>query len=243
MSTKSQIESTEDYTIFKEITSNREVDEKHVRKLMSSIRTKNLLELNPIIVNNSMQVIDGQHRLEAAKRLKETIYYVVSDKLSKSDIAELNANQKKWSLNDYINYFTIEGVESFQILSKFINTHSWIKPTTALKLVSSSGKYDRASFYSGKIDVDNVYQAHQVATLCTKIRNLYVGYDFVYTSMFIMAIRQCFSTPEFNEDVLIEQIQRQPRTLVQCVNTDQYLELLQELYNYRKHHKNTISWI
>src|SRR5690606_774965 len=77
---------TTDYSIFGEIESNREVDLRHVRKLMKAIEKRNLLHLNPIIVDEQNRVIEGQHRLEAAKQLQVPIYYITDNTVNKSDI-------------------------------------------------------------------------------------------------------------------------------------------------------------
>ena len=58
---------TTDYDIFKGIVGNRKVEKKHVEMLTGAIDRNNLLNVRPIIVNEEMMVIDGQHRLEAAK--------------------------------------------------------------------------------------------------------------------------------------------------------------------------------
>lgn len=60
-----QIYKTKDYTSFRAIVSNREVNKAHVKKLAASIRKKNLLYIRPVIVNDRMEIIDGQHRVAA----------------------------------------------------------------------------------------------------------------------------------------------------------------------------------
>lgn len=72
-----EILKTKDYGSFKEINSNREVDQRHVRSLVAAIEQKNLLHVNPIVCNADMEVIDGQHRLEAARALGVEIYYTL----------------------------------------------------------------------------------------------------------------------------------------------------------------------
>ena len=51
--------------------------EKLIKNLMQSISYRNLLAWRPIIVTKNFLVIDGLHRLEAAKRLGVEIYYEV----------------------------------------------------------------------------------------------------------------------------------------------------------------------
>ena len=56
-----QVCETTNYSMFSYMVGNREVVHKHVLNLAKSIKVKDL-EI-PIIVNEMMQVCDGQHRL------------------------------------------------------------------------------------------------------------------------------------------------------------------------------------
>ena len=60
---KPVIQRTNKYDLFKRIESNREVNPAHLKKIEKSISEKNFLHLYPIIVNERMEIIDGQHRL------------------------------------------------------------------------------------------------------------------------------------------------------------------------------------
>lgn len=66
-----EIFKTKDYDSFLVITSNREVNKAHVKKLAQSIRRRNLLFLRPVICTPAMEVIDGQHRIAACQLLGE----------------------------------------------------------------------------------------------------------------------------------------------------------------------------
>ena len=95
---------TSDYSIFKKHESNRVINELALRKLINSIKSKNMLELRPILVDSQMRVIDGQHRLEAAKALRVPIFYLMKKESESLDIILLNT-QKRWSIEDYLNFF------------------------------------------------------------------------------------------------------------------------------------------
>ena len=56
---------TRDYSMFKTVTGNREVDKGHVQKLKREIQKKDL-DL-PIFINENDEVVDGQHTLQARK--------------------------------------------------------------------------------------------------------------------------------------------------------------------------------
>ena len=64
-----QIHSTYDLSIFKILDGNRNINLGHVERLVKSIEENGFLKM-PIIVNDNFDVIDGQHRLMAAKKNK-----------------------------------------------------------------------------------------------------------------------------------------------------------------------------
>lgn len=92
-------------------------------RLVASIRKRNLLHVNPIVVDKDMRVVDGQHRLEAASILGVEIYYI-EENIDRRDISMLNSNQKNWNAMDYINFYTVEKNSSFIQISSLVNKYS-----------------------------------------------------------------------------------------------------------------------
>ena len=82
---KNKIHSTTDYSQFKYIKGNRELVEAHVKKLSDQISKKDFQI--PIIVNEKMEVCEGQHRLEAYKSLGMPITYMIKEGLVIQDIS------------------------------------------------------------------------------------------------------------------------------------------------------------
>ena len=63
---KPQIQETTDYKIFKGVVGNRVINSTNVANITKSIAKENLLAQNPILVEEeTMRVLDGQHRLES----------------------------------------------------------------------------------------------------------------------------------------------------------------------------------
>ena len=58
---------TRDYSMFKKVRGNRPVDQAHVKQLKKLIAEKDLMD--PIRVNSNIEVVDGQHTLQARKEL------------------------------------------------------------------------------------------------------------------------------------------------------------------------------
>lgn len=114
---------TNNYDLFKKHPSNTPINETIVQKLVDSMQQKNMLMVKPILVNEKMQVLDGQHRLEAAKKLNLAVHYIVQKDAEDMDMVLLNANQRTWKLVDYHNFFVTQGSPEYRKLEDFTKQH------------------------------------------------------------------------------------------------------------------------
>ncbi len=221
--------STSDYSIFRDFSSNREVDHKHVNKLVSAIRKRNLLHVNPIVVNKDFAVIDGQHRLAAAKSLGVEIYYIQED-INRKDISMLNSNQKNWTAMDYINFYTVEKNNSFIQLSQLINHYPDMAVSALLTLSNSEGRRDIVQLKDGYIDVLCIDHAKEVCKTCSDLYQRFQK-NFVFDSRFPLAIGKAIKAENFKIERLVEQIELNPRAFTPCHTKIQYLDMIKEIYN------------
>ncbi len=77
--------------------------------------------ISPIIVNEYMVVIDGQHRLEHAKKAGVPIEYIVKPGLTEHDIVRMNTTQRPWSLLNFIESYANQGSEEYVSLLNLLN--------------------------------------------------------------------------------------------------------------------------
>jgi hypothetical protein len=75
----------------------------HVKRLKESFQKAYLL--SPIIVNEKFEIIDGQHRFEAAKQIGVPINFLVAPKYGLKEVQMLNENMKNWKNEDYLNAY------------------------------------------------------------------------------------------------------------------------------------------
>lgn len=225
------MKSTTDYSIFKEFSSNRELDEKHVRKLAKAISSRNLLHVNPIIVTEDLRVIDGQHRLAAAKSLNVPIYYI-SGEVNRRDISKLNSHQKNWNAMDYINFYTIEKIPEFVQFSNLVNHYPKMKVSALLSLSSEDNSRNLTDLKSGFIDVTDIETAKQVSDHCCKL-NTDFGYTFVFDSRFPGALKKAIKTKGFDIVNFYRKLSASPRSFVPCHTINEYTKMIEEIYNYK----------
>lgn len=118
-----EVKQTNVYDMFSYIKGNRPVTKVHVNMLVKAISNKNLLHLAPILVNKSMQVIDGQHRLEAAKVLKVPVYYMVDSDATSNDAKVLNTVINKWNLRNFIDAYVEKGNDNYIKLKQLMEDY------------------------------------------------------------------------------------------------------------------------
>lgn len=231
------MESTKDYSIFREFSSNREIDQKHVNQLVRSIEKHNLLKVNPIVVDKQMRVIDGQHRLAAAQILDVEIYYI-QDEINRKDISLLNSNQKNWSAMDYINFYTVEKVPAYMKFSNLVNNYPRMKVSALLELANIDGVRNIKDLKEGDLNVSNIDEAKEVCEICKDMYSILLK-AFVYDSKFPLALSKALAAENFKIERLFEQAKAFPRDFVACHSKVQYMEMIKEIYN-RNLSKNKI---
>ena len=212
------IRHTSDYDQFKVIVSNREVDKRHVKKLAQSIKHRNLMFIKPILVNSRLEIIDGQHRLEACRIIGEPVHYMVVDGLDKDDIAILNTAQKNWTMLDFINFFTIEGLPAYREISKLINEFPEQRITSLMNI--ACGRYTN-TVRSGNLRIGNIERARQLCAWSRKLRNQ--GYEFVTERNFMLTLNRVIAT-QVEFESLISRIM--PDTFFKCHSEAEYKKMI-----------------
>ena len=120
---------TDELDKFKLDERNRSTTPNHVKELMDSMKENGVIKA-PIIVNEKFIVLDGQHRLEACKRLNLPIYYMVIDGYGMKEAVQMNANLRRWVLNDYIEYFAADGNADYVFLKRMLEKYK-VSPRVA----------------------------------------------------------------------------------------------------------------
>ena len=131
---------TKDYSIFKRLIGNRDIPESRISKIVESIQTIGWVH-NPIIVNEKMEVIDGQGRLTALQRLKMPIEYIIAEGAGNKECIYMNMNMVNWKLSDFIKSYAEQGNENYQrllsLMQRYANGNLDIISTAVYRLSKS----------------------------------------------------------------------------------------------------------
>jgi len=229
-----QILNTSDYSLFKRISGNRVVNKAHVKKLAQSIAEDTELSAYvPVIVNDKMQVIDGQHRLEALKTLKLPIYYVKAGGLGLTDVQALNTRTKVWGPMDFAKSYAELNKKDYITYLAFRNKYKLPHNVTMSFLGKNTGGggSSKEMFRNGKF---KVLDAILAAQLCENLLKVSKYYPRAKSQEFALAFKTAFSHPKYSQSQLIEQMSKHPKLVHDCLSTEDYLRMLETLYNYHQ---------
>jgi len=232
-----QVHTTTNYSLFKTLNGNRDVNQLHLKRLRESINNNHLTTI--IMVNEKFEIIDGQHRFLISQELKLPINYIISKNYGLNEVQILNANMKNWTVIDYVNGYCDLGFKDYIIYRDFVNEYEFSNQV-ALYLLSGefvSGSKENSisvKFKDGTFKVKDLNNAKRIADKIMMIEPYYKGY---LRRSFIYALVGMFNNENFEFTEFIAKLKQQPTTLQDCTNTSQYKSLIEEIYNYRRREK------
>jgi hypothetical protein len=237
--TSKEVLTTKDYFMFKPIDGNRALDQLHVKKLHKSMKDSYLFTV--IIVNEKYEIIDGQHRFEVLKELNLPLNYIICYGYGLDEVHILNKISKKWNSDDYMNGYADLGIENYVIYRNFKNKYKFGHDECMAMLSgvnSGHGKilYD---FRNGSFKIVDIEEANMFAERLWSLSDLYPGFKrrhFIYTMLAL------FDNKNFEFDQFVSKLKLQRTMLTDCVDTKQYLALIEEIYNYKRKEKVNLRY-
>lgn len=208
---------------------------------MASISMRNLLKFRPILINSGFEVIDGQHRLEAAKRLETPIYYNLQEELDHEDVIILNTNCKEWMLSDYYNMHVCKQNDNYIKFKRFIEKHT-LGISTCLALFGfhrnqqalkdfKSGKFTFPTAEEiAKIEENILYIRHIIELL--KKYSIHSPRQYISKPVFWAALNNFISNDQVNIDVFFKRITAKANMFRPLTTLKDYYNFFKELYNF-----------
>jgi len=247
---------TMDYSLFKTLKGNRNINQAHLYRLTKSIGEQYLL--SPIVVNDRFEIIDGQHRFNAAKANNLPINYIVAPGYGLREVQVLNTNSSNWRNEDYLKAYCDMGMEpyikfrdfmkrwpDFKFASAFAIACQRNTPTTSIRVkhtrsaTNKRGAVHRNFFADGYMVLADTAIIEKTAKQITDFKPYYAEYTRI---TFVQAMLGIFSLEQYDHEKMIQKLKLQPSALVNCVSIKQYRQLLTEIYNYRSRDKVSLEF-
>jgi len=234
-----QVHTTTDYSLFKTLNGNRDVNHLHLNRLKESMKRNHLTTI--IMVNEKFEIIDGQHRFLISQELKLPINYIISKNYGLAEVQILNANMKNWTTTDYVNGYCDLGYKDYEIFRDFVADYGFQSQVAVLLLSGQqqgscgSGIVNpQVRFKEGLFKVKDLNNAKRMADKLKMIEPYYNGYQ---RRSFVVAMYSMFKNENFEFTEFIAKLKQQPTTMQDCTSRTQYKVLIEEIYNYRRRDK------
>lgn len=232
----SKIQSTHNYSRFKFMEGNRPINNARVRKLIKGIKRKNMLQQFPIVCQKNstgLYIMDGQHRFTAAQSLGVPVFFVESKNIELSDVAATNSAQKGWSAKDFVASYASQGNQEYIKLRDFIDEHGLSVTISANILaghLDDSGGTLSHKIIAGTFKVTDVEFANRVASA---VRACLQHFKHAKDRGFAIAIARLLRVKGFTITRFVQKLEHQSAKLVKCASWLQYVELIEEIYNWK----------
>lgn len=239
---------TTDYNQFKILTDNREVNQIHVKRLVESFNEMHLV--CPIIVNEKMEVIDGQHRLQASIETGLPIYYIQVPGYGIKEVQRLNANQKNWTKLDFLEMYCAQGKKTYQEFKEFMDHFPELSFQACERILTgiSNGtrqgkmnghKVQMMDFQEGKLNIPSLGLSYKNARKVMDFKDYYDGFS---RGAFVSAVLPLFKSKNYDHKEMLYKLGVAPKKLTHCQNVVQYRMLLEDIYNWKRQKENKVSF-
>lgn len=135
---------TRNYSMFKYVDGNRNIDERNVIKLASDIRRRG--QIQPVLVDSEYYVIDGQNRIAACEKLRVPVKWEITslNGLPRLEyIQAVNTQRKNWGWKNYLKMYCQMEKPAYlnykKLMGRFMFDH------TAMLAVILSRRWDGGS--------------------------------------------------------------------------------------------------
>lgn len=231
---------TKDYAVFKQMKGNRDVSEKHVKNLMASMKRDNLIKYQTITVNENFEIVDGQHRFEAAKRLGIHVHYKVKVGANYKTAGILNHASEEWKFLNYLENFATNKHTDYIKLQTFQDQNDISLKKFCFLISKEQKKIFEDKFKTGEFylvdDLDAISQKikiiNEVITFLDSILFL-DNKKFLNSDNFFRSIYKMMEK-EIDIDKFKEKLSLKYQTIRQMSGYKDYVNLLTDIYNWKK---------
>ena len=226
-----KILTTKDYSIFKKLNGNRDTDINRINKIIDSIQEVGYIT-SPILVNENMEVIDGQGRLEAFKQLEIPVEYIIQKGAGIKECVSMNIYQTNWKLIDYIKSYKDLNIKSYVLYYKLIEKYKNLNITIIYTALNGYGKPEHKEIREGQLRFTE--EQYEAAVKKLDYLEKFIPYFNKINGKFgqlARAILICYDIKNVDKDRLFEKITTNIRTMTPWIGLPGALQSIEEVYN------------
>jgi hypothetical protein len=229
-----KIEKTKNYELFVKNDEQRPINVGHAKRLAANMVKYGFIPSKPIQAyrkGNKLVVVDGHHRLEAAKAANIPVCYVVEEKTSQDTMASENSLVKKWVTDDFVRLYASRGIPEYKEIMNYAAQGIPIGLVVMMLAgwTGGIGNNNRALQFGAYKIKTRKYADAAVAI----IKEFGQANDTVKNRTFITCLVKCMVVPAFSVEFFVGKLRANIGMLDKTSNADQMLAQFESIYNYR----------
>lgn len=222
------VQTTNDYGRFKYIESNRTISKPHVQHLIQSFEANpGLISTRPILVNENMEIIDGQHRLQACITLRLPVHYMVAEGTNVESAQLMNALQKGWGLMDYARSFAMNGKSDYREFLRLIEEYPIASTILMIYCVGKAEHKINVKFKRGEFKMMD--DKKLIEKRLSMLEDFAEVLPFWRDYNFGKAIHEVFRLPGYDHEHMLRKLVHTP--IKRQVTRTDYVRELESTYN------------
>jgi len=231
---------TKEYSRFKYIKGNRPINQRKVKRIIDDIKKGVVfLKYCPIVVNEEMEILDGQHRFHVSQKLKENVYYIIAKDFTIQEIAKINSKTEKWKNEDFLNCYIKQNNPHYKELRNFLFEYNLsIGLGVSVLFTGKFGGGGRIleAFREGQFEVKYLKETKAFF----EFAELFKDFNHYSTRPFLSALQTIYESGKCDHTRLVENFNKLIDTIERQTNPKQYLTELEKIYNHRLRERVTI---
>lgn len=228
--TNTIVQSSTNYKQFKLIGANRIVSKGHVEALKKAFEEiGNLTATQPILVNEKMEIIDGQHRYMACKELGEPIYFTQQPGLGLSDAIKMNILHRSWTIGDYAHAYAESGDPNYRRFVELADDYNFGFSTLLTYVAGNTQGGIFKGFRDGEFVLRDMAATRARLDKFSEIADIMGNREknFAYAYLKVMQV------PGFDQRRMVRKVEQVgDQILRHFSNITDYQRALEEVYNY-----------
>lgn len=235
------VQETTEYDKFQKLMANRDISRNHLNGLKAAIQQHpEILKVQPILVNEHLYIIDGQHRFQAAMELGLPVAYTVVPGIGIEVARQMNILQRRWTPRDFAKSYAMGGNKHYRAYLQAMDDYEGLNHSTVLLALRGVGLGEggglSSEFRRGDFEVGDLTEARKNLDRLLEIREIIT---IAMTNPLAAAFLQVFTVADFNYTRLIQRLRLAPKTMLHsATNKHDYLRMIEDIYNYDMSDKN-----
>ena len=216
--------------VFKTMDGNRKANKLNIAKIIKSVKNNGQL-FSPILVNDQMEILDGQNRVQAFQEMDLEIPYIVVPTYGLKEVQVYNNFQNNWTDDNYMDSYIDLGFEEYVKYKDFKTRFLFSHGVTRSLLIGSfeSPGIIGEQFRAGKFKILEMDKATKHAT-CVHDFNYYTKWS---TKNFVQAIVEIMENVRgYNHQRMVFSLEARTTELNgRVLPVVDYKQRLQNIYN------------